>query len=427
VQQRHQATGGPGRERSGAARRGRGTVTLVSMMKDEGAGLLEWVAYHRLLGADRILVLTNDCSDGTDAMLDRLQALGEVIHLRNAVPPGRKPQPHALRLAETHAAVRTADWVMALDADEFLSIHAGAGRLDCLIDALPEETQACAVTWRIFGSAGRRRWTEDLVTEAFPAAAPDDFRRGWGVKTLFRPFEGMRLGIHRPWMRGARKDPDRARRLAAQPWVNGSGNRLPADFALGSWRSTRRTVGYGLAEVNHYAVKSREAYLLRRLRGNVNLKASKYDAAYFALHDRNEVSRPQIRRHLPDLRTRLAGYLADPDLARLRLRACAWAAGRLDALRAAPDYAAAMAELDAASGRPYAAVARSVTTTHLPADARARVAALRADGVAEAEIAERLAADRRTGLAPRLRRKPVAEALAAAQRAAQRAGEGAGE
>ena len=41
-------------------------------MKDEGPFLLEWVAYHRLIGVNDILVFTNDCSDGTDQMLERI-------------------------------------------------------------------------------------------------------------------------------------------------------------------------------------------------------------------------------------------------------------------------------------------------------------------------------------------------------------------
>ncbi len=54
-----------------------GQVTAVSMMKDEGPFLLEWIAHHHLaVGFTDILVYTNDCSDGTDDMLMRLEELG---------------------------------------------------------------------------------------------------------------------------------------------------------------------------------------------------------------------------------------------------------------------------------------------------------------------------------------------------------------
>ena len=78
--------------------------TILSMMKDEGHCLLEWVAYHHLIGFDNICVYTNNCQDGTDDMLIRLQEMGYCQHFRNEVPKGKKPQPHALWLAGKNPA-----------------------------------------------------------------------------------------------------------------------------------------------------------------------------------------------------------------------------------------------------------------------------------------------------------------------------------
>ena len=38
-------------------------------MRDEGPYLLEWVAYHRLIGFTDIVVCSNDCVDGSPAHL----------------------------------------------------------------------------------------------------------------------------------------------------------------------------------------------------------------------------------------------------------------------------------------------------------------------------------------------------------------------
>src|SRR6056297_965865 len=165
---------------SRTASEGRARFTALSMMKDEGPGLLEWVAHHRLAGFDRIVVFTNDCTDGTDAMLDRLEAMGELRHLRNPVPPGKKPQPHALRLARAHPAVIGSDWILPLDADEFLNVKVGAGRVCDLVAAVPDGTDAIAITWRVHGSAGLTHWCPGLATERYDRAAPDDFPKGWG-------------------------------------------------------------------------------------------------------------------------------------------------------------------------------------------------------------------------------------------------------
>ena len=43
-----------------------------SAMKDEGPDVLEWVCYQRAVGFDEVLVYTNDCTDGSDDLLDAL-------------------------------------------------------------------------------------------------------------------------------------------------------------------------------------------------------------------------------------------------------------------------------------------------------------------------------------------------------------------
>ncbi|MBL4556550.1 MAG: glycosyltransferase family 2 protein [Rhodobacteraceae bacterium] len=52
-------------------------------MRDEGPYVLEWLAWHKAIGVTDFVVFTNDCTDGTDALLDRLDAAGEVMHLPN--------------------------------------------------------------------------------------------------------------------------------------------------------------------------------------------------------------------------------------------------------------------------------------------------------------------------------------------------------
>ena len=61
-------------------------ITAVTTQKNEGAFLLEWIAYHKIIGFTDIVILSNDCEDGSDEMLDHLSKSGEIIHLRNDGP-----------------------------------------------------------------------------------------------------------------------------------------------------------------------------------------------------------------------------------------------------------------------------------------------------------------------------------------------------
>ncbi|MEO0654454.1 MAG: glycosyltransferase family 2 protein, partial [Pseudomonadota bacterium] len=93
-----------------------GRITAVSMMKDEGPYAIEWVAHHMAVGFTDFVIYTNDCTDGTDAMLRRMQDMGLVQHRENRIAKGAKPQPSAIRHAQEDPAVRDSDWVMVFDA-----------------------------------------------------------------------------------------------------------------------------------------------------------------------------------------------------------------------------------------------------------------------------------------------------------------------
>ncbi|KKM22133.1 hypothetical protein LCGC14_1628460, partial [marine sediment metagenome] len=265
-----------------------GMVTAVSMMKDEGPYLLEWVAHHMAVGFTDLVVYTNDCTDGTDDMLIRLEELGLAHHRRNTIPEGVKPQPSALKHAQAEPVVGKSDWVLVFDADEFLSIRHGDGTLDTLIDGIKAEgADGMVITWRIFGSGGVQHWSRDFVTEQYLMAAPPMWNKGWGVKTLFQfDPENWKLGIHRPKMKNKVLDTDYP---AGIKWLNGSGREMEDYFKFRGWRSIVRTVGYDWAQMNHYAVKSIDSYAIRKFRGNVNNKKDKYNGDYWALQDRNEV------------------------------------------------------------------------------------------------------------------------------------------
>lgn len=353
--------------------------TILTMMKDEGPRLVEWLAYHRLIGADDIWIYSNDCRDGTDAMLDRLAAMGLCRHIRNPVPPGGKPQPHALRHAQRDRAIMAAEWLLVMDADEFLHIKTGDGTLAALLAACPEGTEGVAITWRMMGSNGHRHWSPEPILMQFTRGAPDDFRPGWGVKTLFRPFAGARLGIHRP-------GPDRARAFAPR-WVNGSGVPLPPSFLADGWQGSAATVGYGLAEIAHFAVQSREAFVLRGDRGNVNRKPDKYDATYFAVFDRNEEPHLGLFRWSGWVDALMECWFEDKTLKRLHQASIDWHAHRLADLARDPGHGARMAALDKAHGMEIAALDGLLFVQPLPPIGKARVARMRAQGLPDAEIA----------------------------------------
>ena len=325
------------------------------MMKDEGPYLLEWVAHHLAVGFTDLVVYTNDCTDGTDTMLMRLEALGLAHHRRNDIPKGLKPQPSALKYAQEDSVVQGSDWVLVMDADEFLCIKHGDGSLDGMIDAITaEDANGMVITWRIFGSGGVQHWSRDFVTEQYLMAAPPMWNKGWGVKTLFQfDPERWKLGIHRPKMKNKVLDTDYPHAIK---WLNGSGREMEEYFKFRGWRSIVRTVGYDWAQMNHYAVKSIDSYAMRKFRGNVNNKKDKYNDAYWSLQDRNEVRDDAMLRYGDRRRAIFDGLLADPTLNDLHFRALERAEARLADFKRGGDYDAFVTALRAASQVPITQV-----------------------------------------------------------------------
>lgn len=348
-----------------------GTVMAVSMMKDEAPFLLEWFAHHLAVGFTDILVYTNDCSDGTDAMLMRLEELGLGHHRPNVIPEGIKPQPSALNHAQHEPLVAAADWVLVFDADEFLSVNHPSGSLEGMLDdTVARGANGVVITWRIFGSGGVVDWSRAPVTEQYTRAAPPLWNKGWGVKTLFKfDPEYWKLGIHRPAIKSKHLEdgfPDTVK------WLNGSGLPMEDYFKFRGWRSIRRTIGYSWAQMNHYAVKSVDAYAVRKFRGNVNNKKDKYNADYWSLQDRNEVEDRAILRHAPERARIMAELLTDPVLNRLHHAALDRVEARL------ADYRQTQAYLDLRNGLIEASKVPITDVEAKPPQARdpAKIAAL---------------------------------------------------
>ena len=304
-------------------------ATAILTVRNEGAFVLEWIAHHMCVGFTDILVYSNDCEDGTDAILDRLDALGHVRHERNPGPYDKGGiQFTALKAAAGHDAVQGADWILPLDIDEFVNIHVGAGRLADLIGALPD-ADAITLTWRLFGNNDQARYRDAPITETFTRAAPDIMHWPWRsamFKTLYRNAGIYRMpGVHRP------RDPD-PERVGAARWFDGHGRPLEDQFRTRRVFSQYGRPNYGLVQLNHYALGSMESYVLKAARGRAVHSADMLGLDYWVERNFNQVEDTTINRY-SDSRSELLQELhEDTELNRLHAAAVAWRHAQFGAL-----------------------------------------------------------------------------------------------
>lgn len=264
-------------------------------MKNEAPFLLEWVAYHRAIGFDRIIVAYNDCSDGTDELLLALQDIGAIAAIENEVSQSDAPQAAAAKLIMSTGEVRQGDWVLWLDADEFLNIHLGEGLVDDLFQFMGD-ADGILLNWRIFGD-GHGEFGGRMLGEPFVLAASPDRELCRSVKSLCR-MDGHieRLDIHRPVLnpdantndmiflngRGERIDADCR---SNQRWFAGKGSRVTS-------RVGRSDFGWDIAQINHYAVRDRHFFQKKLDRGRGYKAArkgnSRHGEEYWTEHNLND-------------------------------------------------------------------------------------------------------------------------------------------
>ena len=328
---------------------GRPRVVLVSAMRNEGPFLLEWVAYHRVIGVDSIVIVSNGSTDGSDDLCEALAAAGEITFLRTAPGRGVAPQDAAVTAFETQVGYRAGDWYLWLDADEFLNVHVGDRTVQALIAAIGGAS-ALMLNWRLFGSGGNDSFPGRHVSDHFTGASKADFVANLETKPFFRQgakfpgFASNAAGLPRV---GTGAGPEDCLGGNGQPLDQGAprtgmwlaGQVVPGRNNLAS----RREYGWAFAQVNHYSVRTPDHFRLKAARGRGMVSTGprrpnlRHTPAYFDRFDRNEAEDRSILHWENAVTAEIARLLARP--------AVADAKSRVDAL-----VAEALAGLDLAGG-----------------------------------------------------------------------------
>ncbi len=307
---------------------------IVGCMKNEAPYILEWVAYHRAIGVDNFLIYTNDCTDGTSEILDRLQELGIVQHRNNDDWKGNSPQQHALNQALKEPVLQNADCIAHVDVDEFMNIRCGNGTLPDFFDRIGDATNV-AMTWRLFGHNGVTELEDRFVIDQFETCAPKYCPKPhtvWGFKTMFRNIGAYeKISCHRP---NKLRDDFKP----AVKWVNGSGQDMTREAAEKGWRNSKKSIGYDLIQLNHYALRSAESYLVKRQRGRALHVDRSIGLNYWIRMDWSDFRDLTIKRNLPRMQAEFERLKADDTLRHWHDKGFAWHKAKAAELHQIPEF-----------------------------------------------------------------------------------------
>jgi glycosyl transferase family 2 len=317
-------------------------ILAVLTVRNEAAFLLEWLAHHRAVGFTDFLVFSNNCQDGTDILLDHLAAMGVLTHIRNDGPYHKGGiQFTALNDASKMEIVKNADWILALDIDEFVNIHVGDHTITALLAALPDAT-AITLTWRLFGNNDVVHYRDEPVTETFTRCAPVVMYWPWRsamFKTLYRN-DGtyQKIGVHRP----RSPNPDR---LDQCRWFDGQGRELDDQFKNRRIFSTYGRPNYRLVQLNHYPLGSMENYVLKADRGRAVHSDHILGVDYWVERNFNTDVDDTIRSVAPQRSEILKDLLGKPDIASHHRQAVDWRKSRFSTLLMQEPFRALFARL----------------------------------------------------------------------------------
>lgn len=306
------------------------SYTVVSTMKNEGPYIIDWVAHYKTLGFDHILVCTNDCTDPTVEILLRLQELGLVTQHNTIV---RKAGIHrsALRQASRrYDIVKDAKWVFVCDVDEYLNIHMGDGSVRDLVEGSGVDADVISVPWRIFGPDGIEEFEDRPVTEQFTKGEYEwdaDLRPTTGkfVKSLYtNQHKFQRMGLHAP--------------VSLDEHLADTKRVLPggADYVVNGERTQNPPV-FTHAQVNHYALRSMESFLIKRARGRANHSHHVLGLEYWDKFNLNDEADTSINRYAEKSSALAAELKADPVLEALHHQAVEWHRRKAASMRMDPE------------------------------------------------------------------------------------------
>jgi O-antigen biosynthesis protein len=267
-----------------------GRVGICAFVKDEAIDLLEWIAYHLLVGFDHIVLFDNGSQDGGPQLIQNSLFASCVTIIDWSEKHGLFGQLSAYSHFCKHLA-KSFEWVAFIDIDEFIvplndnSIKSALPQYDGFSGIL--------VQWLSFGPSGHDKRPPGLVIENYCSRLPEAHGRCRWVKSLLRTgdIKGVGDGPHVFHVTGRLCN---TRRETVPPFAQ-----FPQSF-------------HDVLVINHYFTKSREDWSAKLRRGFGMPGWGSHDYTLFEEHSKFAIVRDvRIQRFVPLVKQTIASATLD--------------------------------------------------------------------------------------------------------------------
>ena len=237
-------------------------ILLCAIAKNEKPYILEWIAYHKVIGFDHTVIFDNDSTDGASELLASISKFNFVDSINRPRKGEERPQYTAYRHALSVYGANF-DWICFLDLDEFLVLHLNDDIHDFVLKY--REYDAIAINWLVFGSSGEKRFSNKLVIERFRKSSKSDNPINRHVKSLIKCSSIIKPDIHVHYLKeGSRYVYADGTLLDPILFSRDTSLHVKTDYAK---------IDHSVAQINHYQAKSEEEFAIRKNRGRATVPA----------------------------------------------------------------------------------------------------------------------------------------------------------
>jgi O-antigen biosynthesis protein len=257
-------------------------IAICAIFKDESPYLLEWLAFHTMIGIDHFVLYDNGSIDGGTDLIRASSFARNITIIEWSDRPG---QMSAYRDFHANHA-RDFTWAAFIDLDEFIVPVAGCSIRDILLRKVYDRYSDILLNWLVFGASGHTRRPVGPVVETFTMRIPDDAEGNRHVKSLVRTKDLVRISST-PHIFDC-----------AGPTCNTRGETV-LSYAV------QPTACHDVMVINHYFTKSREEWDFKRRRGRGDSLDPYSDRIFSGVQEQATVEDTRVLRFVPRLRALL--------------------------------------------------------------------------------------------------------------------------
>ena len=255
-------------------------LSFVTIVKNEGPYIKEWIEYHKIVGVSKFFIYDNQSEDNLTEILKPYIKSGQVIY---KFFPGRSVQLLAYNDAIHYHKYKT-KYMGFFDVDEFVIPVKDRTLIQPIKEIMESNSNisSIAINWHVYGSSGFKNKPKGLVIENYKYRSISDHH----FKTICDPQKVFNF----TW------NPHSLRSRPHFFSVNENGEKIGDNYPY------NENCQYQKLRINHYRTKSFNEFQLKNARGRADANFLNPLIVFNETDDQSTVYDYIMEKYVPELK-----------------------------------------------------------------------------------------------------------------------------